>query len=122
LDFKRISWELPRISIGLVYLLWGIDKFLSTEKYVSWISITWRVRTFIEPIMDFNTFTYILGIFEVTLGLLLIIGLIIKISSLLVVISSILFLIFAGPPMSYPQDIALIGTAIWIYYNNQDKK
>ena len=113
--------SIPRISVGIVYLLWGIDKFLNMERYISWISVTWRIRVFIDPLMDIPTFTLLLGIFEVSLGAILVIGLFTKLSSGLVAISSILFLFFAGPPMSYPQDIALFGIAVWMYFNGPDR-
>jgi len=118
---REYANTIPRVSVGLVYLLWGIDKFLNIERYISWISITWRIRVFIDPLMDIQTFTLLLGIFEVGLGLLLIIGFAMKFSTALVAISSILFLFFAGPPMSYPQDIALFGIAIWMFLNGPDK-
>ncbi|HIQ13119.1 MAG TPA: DoxX family membrane protein [Thermoprotei archaeon] len=118
---KEVFNALPRISVGLVYLLWGVDKFINMERYISWISITWRVRIFIDPLMDIPTFTTLLGIFEVSLGLILIIGLLTKVSSGLVVLSSILFLFLAGPPMSYPQDIALFGVGLWMFVNGPDR-
>ncbi len=117
---RELINTVPRVGVGLVYLLWGIDKFLYPDKYHGWISVSWKMRLVIDPFMDIYSFIFLLGLFETLLGLILILGILIKFSSLLVILSSILFLLFAGPPMSYPQDIALIAVGIWMYYNGYD--
>jgi len=111
---------IPRVGLGLVYLLWGIDKFLAVDRYVSWIGITWRI-SWISMFVDVSLFTYLLGIFEVSLAILLITGFMYRLSMAMVLISSLLFLFFAGPPMSYPQDIALATIAIYLYLMGPDE-
>ncbi len=115
----KILEALPRLGLGIVYLLWGIDKFLAIDRYVSWMEITWRV-SWISSFIDLRLFTILLGIFEVGLAMLLLTGLLHKLSMALVALSSTLFLFFAGPPMSYPQDIALLAIAIYLFNRGPD--
>ncbi len=112
---------LPRVTLGLVFVLWGLDKVISPTKYVSWISVTWRIRMLIPQFMSIESFVYLLSLVEVILGLSMLVGIYLKYSSILISILLIFFLLLAGPPMSYPQDIALLGVSLWVYSRGGDR-
>ncbi len=116
---KSLVDELPRLTLGIVFILWGIDKVIDPGKYIAWISVTWRVRMFIPPFLSIESFLWIITVLELVVGALLAIKMLVKYISIVVSILLVFFLLFAGPPMSYPQDIALLGVSIWLYYNHR---
>jgi uncharacterized membrane protein YphA (DoxX/SURF4 family) len=116
----RYIESIPRLTLGIVFLAWGIDKFINMGRYIAWISVSWRIRLFIPFFIDIESFVLLLGFIEVLVGLLMFIGLFVKRVSMIVFIMLIFFLVGAGPPMSYPQDIGLMGVSLWLMYRGGD--
>ena len=67
---SKLSNLFIRIGIGFVFFYFGIDKFFHTQAWMNWIP---PKLTFILPISA-QTFTYILGVIEMVIGLFVFIG------------------------------------------------
>ncbi|KAG2475824.1 MAG: hypothetical protein NPMRth3_3560002, partial [Nitrosopumilales archaeon] len=62
--------DLPRHGLGIVFLWFGIDKFIIHEFYLSWFSATERVRV-ILPFQDLSSSIYAIGTIELIFAALL---------------------------------------------------
>lgn len=113
--------DIPRFSLGLVFLWFGIDKFTIHEFYVSWLSSTERVSQ-ILPFDDISLSIYAIGIIELILAGFILSGLWIRPVSIIVVAFLVLTLVTAQYPSSYPQDIGLLGIAIFLVIANASWK
>ncbi len=76
--FSYFSIFLIRVSIGLIFFWFGLDKLIHPLLWLGWIPKT------ILNIIPFsgNNFIYILGVVELVLGVLLIIGFLVRIVAL----------------------------------------
>ena len=70
MDKENIGRLLLRIGLGIVFIWFGIDKFLRPELWEGWIPIL------IQSILQSKvlTFLYFLGVFEVIIGVLVLVG------------------------------------------------
>jgi len=109
--------DIPRYSLGIVFLWFGIDKFVITDFYLAWFASTERVRTFL-PTEDLSLSIYGIGVIELIFAALLFIGVKIRWVSLAVVFFIVLILLTAQYPSSFPQDIGLVGIAIVLVLTN----
>ncbi|MFQ5941125.1 MAG: DoxX family protein [Nitrososphaerales archaeon] len=103
--------KLPRFSLGIVFLLFGIDKFVGYESYVAWFVATERARVII-PTQDIGQFVYALGIGELILAGLLFSGIIKRATAIAASLALVTILLVAQYPSSYPQDLGLLGIAV----------
>jgi len=103
--------DVPRHGLGIVFLIFGIDKFLIHEFYVSWFTATERVRM-ILPLQDISSSIYLIGIIELVLAALLFAGVGIRWTSIAVSAWMIAILSTAQYPSSFPQDIGLLGVSV----------
>ena len=102
--------DLPRYGLGIVFLWFGIDKFIIHEFYLTWFSATERVRV-ILPFQDLSLSIYVIGVVELIFAALLFAGVKIRWVSVAVILFLLVILLTAQYPSSYPQDIGLIGIA-----------
>jgi len=109
--------DLPRYGLGIVFLWFGIDKFLIHEFYLSWFSSTPRVSS-ILPFDDPSLSIYFIGVIELILASLLFAGVWVRWVSLTVILFLIAILTTAQYPSSFPQDIGLIGIALLLALTN----
>jgi len=109
--------DLPRHGLGLVFLWFGIDKFIIHEFYLSWFSATERVRV-ILPFQDLSSSIYAIGAIELIFAALLFAGVKIRWISVAVILFLLAILLTAQYPSSYPQDIGLLGIAILLFLTN----
>jgi len=109
--------DIPRYGLGIVFLWFGIDKFVIHDFYLSWFSATERVRILL-PTQDLSLSIYGIGVIELAFAALLFSGVKIRWVSLGVIIFIILILFTAQYPSSYPQDIGLLGIAIVLVLTN----
>ena len=68
-----------RVSLGLVFLVFGVDKFIRPEYWIGWVP-EWMINMIS---FNINYFMYFQGVVETVLGIFLIIGLFTRISSFL---------------------------------------
>jgi len=109
--------DLPRHGLGLVFLWFGIDKFIIHEFYLSWFSATERVRV-ILPFQDLSSSIYAIGAIELIFAALLFAGVKIRWISVAVILFLLAILLTAQYPSSYPQDIGLLGIAVLLLLTN----
>lgn len=109
--------DIPRYSLGIVFLWFGIDKFVITDFYLSWFASTERVRTLL-PTEDLSISIYGIGVIELIFAALLFIGVKIRWVALAAVFFIIVILITAQYPSSFPQDIGLVGIALVLVLTN----
>lgn len=109
--------DLPRHGLGLVFLWFGIDKFIIHEFYLSWFSATERVRV-ILPFQDLSSSIYAIGTIELIFAALLFSGVKIRWISVAVILFLLAILLTAQYPSSYPQDIGLLGIAVLLFLTN----
>ena len=102
--------DLPRYGLGIVFLWFGIDKFIIHEFYLTWFSATERVKV-ILPFQDLSSSIYVIGVVELIFAALLFAGVKIRWVSVAVILFLLVILLTAQYPSSYPQDIGLIGIA-----------
>ncbi len=114
--FRYIN-DLPRFGLVIVFLWFGIDKFVLHEFYVNWLSATERVKVLL-PIQDLSLSIYAIGIVEIVLGILLFLGLKIRLIAIFVSIWLILIMATAQYPSSLPQDLGILGIAIFLILTN----
>ena len=109
--------DLPRYSLGIVFLWFGIDKFIIHEFYLTWFSATERVRV-ILPFQDLSSSIYAIGTIELIFAALLFAGVKIRWISVAVILFLLAILLTAQYPSSYPQDIGLLGIAVLLFLTN----
>ncbi len=109
--------DLPRYGLGIVFLWFGIDKFLIHEFYVSWFSATQRV-TMLLPSPDLSLSIYVIGVVELAIAAFLFSGIKIRLVSIVVIVWLVVILSTAQYPSSFPQDIGLAGIAVMLALTN----
>ena len=109
--------DLPRHGLGIVFLWFGIDKFIIHEFYLTWFSATERVRV-ILPFQDLSSSIYAIGTIELIFAALLFAGVKIRGVSVAVILFLLAILLTAQYPSSYPQDIGLLGIAVLLFLTN----
>lgn len=116
---QRVNYvnDLPRYSLAIVFLWFGIDKFLIHEFYVSWLSATQRV-TMLLPSPDLSLSIYVIGVVELVIAAFLFAGIKIRLVSIVVIIWLVVILFTAQYPSSFPQDIGLVGIAVMLALTN----
>jgi uncharacterized membrane protein YphA (DoxX/SURF4 family) len=105
--------SLPRLGLGIVFLLFGVDKFAFHERLVSWFMVTDRARTLL-PTQDIGMFVYLLGAVELIVAALLLSGVIVRATSIAATAMMVTIIAAAQYPSSFPQDIGLIGISIML--------
>lgn len=100
--------DVPRYGLGIVFLLFGIDKFLIHDFYVSWFTATERI-TVILPLQDIGLSIYLIGVVELVFAALLFAGIGIRWVAIVVSAWMVVILSTARYPSSFPQDIGLLG-------------
>lgn len=113
--------HLPRIGLVIVFLWFGIDKFVLHEFYVNWLTATERVKALL-PIQDLSLSIYAIGIIELVMGAFLLIGIKIRLVAIVVSVWLILIISTAQYPSSFPQDIGLLGIALMLILTNSTWK
>ena len=107
--------QVPRLGLAIVFLWFGLDKFIIHNFYVSWFVATERVQ-WLFPIDDPSLVIYSIGIAELILAILLFIGKKQIVVGTVVSFSLILIMATAQFPSSFPQDIALLGVSALIAF------
>lgn len=105
---KKIAFLLLRVSIGVVFLKFGIGKFQGDY----WTRTIKTMEFFQQLPIDVNTTVWIVGIVEVLTGICLITGLFTKIFSALATIQLISILVLLK--FSPIRDVGLLGAALYI--------
>ena len=120
---SKYSYLLLRLGLASVFLWFGIDKFLNTAY---WLSV-WLPPGVLTFINHFNvtgfTFIYIIGTFEILVGLSLVFSVFIKIFAFLAILFLIAILVVNRLAEPLVRDIAIIGglLAIMLWPDNRNR-
>lgn len=108
---ERFVFNVPRYSLAIVFLLFGIDKFAGYDRYVAWFTATERAQVII-PSHEIGQFVYVLGIAELILAGLLLSGFIKRATTIATSAALVTILLVAQYPSSFPQDLGLLGISV----------
>lgn len=105
-----------RLGLGLVFIYAGLDSLIEPESWAGYIP------QFIFGIIEKNTFLTAYAIFELAIGLSLLIGIKLKIASFIAFLSILSILIFYGVDNITFRDfgLALAALALFIAIRNRD--
>lgn len=124
LNASKIDYisTIPRWSVAVVFLWFGLDKFINFQYYLSWFSATQSIRMLLPFSTDLSI--HILGIVEIVICVLLFLGIKTRVLSVVVMVFLAAILFSAKYPSSFPQDLGLIGISLMMYlaYSNSDVK
>ena len=110
---KMNSFLILRIGLGLVFFWFGLDKLLNVDNWLGYITPSLDKLIFI----DVNTFMFILGIVEIILGILLVIGLFLRIVSIVIAVHLFFVIIFVGFNEISVRDFGLLAIAVALSFN-----
>lgn len=114
-EYKRYAPIPVRLGIGVVFLWMGIDIWVHTDYWMTWLP--GYVSQFIEPqIMMLMT-----GVFDFVFGLLLLLGLFTRISALLMALHLIGVINTLGYNDIAVRDFGLLLATIGIFLYGPDK-
>jgi len=114
-EYKRYAPIPVRLGIGIVFLWIGIDIWLNTDYWMTWLP--GYVSQFIEPqIMMLMT-----GVFDFVFGLLLLLGLFTRISAFLMALHLIGVIMTIGYNDIAVRDFGLLLATIGIFLHGPDK-
>lgn len=112
--------NLPRYGLGVVYLIFGIDKFVGFDRYLAWFAATSRTQALI-PGGDVRLFVYAMGTVEIILAILLFSGLFARKTAVVVSAALVAILSVAQYPSSFPQDLGLLATSVMLIFVSKGK-
>lgn len=105
-----------RYGVGIVFLLFGIDQTFSPESWFSWLPI-WTLDLPISQL----TFITVLGIFNLIVGVLLIVGFLTRIAALLGSLHLLGVIISLGYNDISIRDFGLFLASLSIIFHGEDK-
>lgn len=109
-----------RVGVGLVFLWFGIDKFIHVSNWTGWVP-QWMEA--VIP-MSLITFMYVQGVIESLVGLLLVIGYQVRIASLVAVVTLLgveLAMVGTGQAEMMLRDGAILAAAVSLLFTGSQK-
>ncbi|MEK6860422.1 MAG: DoxX family protein [Nanoarchaeota archaeon] len=113
---SKLSNLFIRIGIGFVFFYFGIDKFFHTQAWMNWIP---PKLTFILPISA-QTFTYILGVIEMVIGLFVFIGFFTRIFATIASVILLAIIVSIGFNEVAARDITILITTISLIFSGSN--
>ena len=114
--FKEYAPILVRYGVSIVFLLFGIDQILNPQNWFSW---TPRLAETLYSNVD--TFWFVNGIFDLAVGVLLILGLFTRVISVLAIFHLVGVIFSLGYNDISIRDFGLLLAAISILLHGADK-
>ena len=111
---KEHAPAIARVALGLVFLLFGIDQLLHPTLWTAWIPDWTTAMLAAENLVFMN------GLLDLTLGILLLIGLFTKIAAAIGALHLAGILVHVGYNDIGIRDLGLLILAISIFLNGPD--
>lgn len=105
-NLEEYSIFIIRIGLAVVFLLFGIDKFINPESWFVYVPI------FILQFTNLNFFIFLLGILETIIGLFLLIGFLNRLAALIAALFLLSIIFTIGYNEITVRDIGLLAMAI----------
>jgi len=115
MKYSSYAPTIIRLGLGLVFFLIGLDQLSKPDNWLSWLP------QFITQISPPQTLILAIGIFNIIVGALLILGLFTKLASLLAGLHLLGIILTAGYSDITIRDMGLLFAAIAIFLNGPDK-
>ena len=121
LNSLKTSHLLLRLGLALVFLWFGIDKFIHPDYWINaWLPL-WLQNVLSRFNIGNLNFVYANGIFEVVLGLGFVFNIFVKLFALLAVLFLLVVILSFGLNEVTVRDAGLIGTALALLFWNSRK-
>ena len=122
LNSLRTSHLILRISFALVFLWFGIDKFIHPDYWINaWVPL-WFLAILDRVNLEAVKFIYLNGIFEVVVGLGLVFNIFVKGFAFLAVLFLLAVMLSVGFNEVIVRDVGLIGIGLALLFWNGRKK
>ena len=122
LNSIRTSHLILRISFALVFLWFGIDKFIHPDYWINaWVPL-WFLAILDRVNLEAVKFIYLNGIFEVVVGLGLVFNIFVKGFAFLAVLFLLAVMLSVGFNEVIVRDVGLIGIGLALLFWNGRKK
>lgn len=115
LDRKELSNALVRWGVALVFLWFGTQHYIATDKW------TGLIPEFLTGIMSANVWVLFKGTVDILFGILLLLGVFTRVSALVLSIDLFLTTLVMGYSPTGVRDFGLTLAAISVYLNGIDK-
>ncbi len=102
-----------RLGVAYPFLEWGLDALRNPFIFYSYFRLNHVANWLVEP-FGVELGTWLLGVFEVALAVFLTVGLMSKWSSLTAFSALVVFLLVAGYPLAFPQDLGLGACSLFL--------
>ena len=117
--FRRPDWNIDaallRVGLAYPFVEWGADAFRNPSHFIAFMQSNYLTRiVFPTNILPYVTFS--LGMLEVILAVLMLLGIATKKASITTFTVLTTFIIVAGYPLALPQNITLLAAAYVLYY------
>jgi uncharacterized membrane protein YphA (DoxX/SURF4 family) len=112
------DWPLLAARLGVAYPFfeWGLDALRNPHHFQSYFNANPITQPLMQTMGPENLAGYLaLGVFEVSLALLLSFGLLARIDAIVALGALVLFSVVARYPLALPQDIALAAATIFLF-------
>ncbi len=122
LNSLRTSHLILRLSLALVFLWFGVDKFINPDYWINaWVPL-WFLAVLERLNMEPVKFIYLNGIFEIVIGLGLVFNIFVKTFSFLAVLFLAAVMLSSGFNEVIIRDFGLIGIGLALISWNGRKK
>lgn len=122
LNSIKTSHLFLRLGLALVFLWFGIDKFIHPDYWINAWTPLWLQSTLSRLNIGNLNFIYADGIFEIVLGLGFIFNIFVKLFALLAIVLLLVIALSFGLNEVIIRDVGLIGAAMALLFWNGRKK
>ena len=112
---ETLSPLIIRLGLAYSFVEWGLDALRNPLMFVNYFRNDPDALLMAEPV-GLESATLILGVSELALAGFLVVGFLTRWMSLLSYVSLILFILVAGYPLAFPQNLALAGCSIYLLF------
>jgi uncharacterized membrane protein YphA (DoxX/SURF4 family) len=110
---EAIPFLLVRLGLAYPFFEWGLDAIRNPHHFLVYLKSN-PITLPLTQAWDPRILILALGLFEVSLAVLLTLGLLVRIDSMVALGALVVFSLVAGYPLALPQDIALAAAAIFL--------
>lgn len=111
ISLPSLTATLLRLGVAYPFIEWGLDALRNPEAFYTYIMNN-QYATLVATPIGLQKGTFLLGLFEITLGVALSLGVATRLLSAISVFCLALFSVAVGYPLALPQNLAVAATAL----------